>query len=381
MRTNSPSSKRAGASPKPSPCAPWRMRSKNGREEERQLIELKAVDGAYPLYGSVRRSSPAHDHLHRKRSPATRRDLRRRRRADFAGPAASAGRRTCAHRHRRIIRVTAVLDERARPHRRRLQSRSACADVEGRACSAPASSPSAASSNTPIAWRCRRRASIERFNDDAKAAFPDSGWEIRDRNNAAPGIKRFVEQVTMFLTLVGLTALAVGGVGAGQAVSAFLDRKREEIATLKSLGAEGGLIFLVYFLQVMMIAVAAVIVGLILGARIAVPRRGILRRRHSRRRALRHLSRAAARSPRSSDFLSAAAFAIPPLARAREIMPASLFRDVVAPRPRARTPALSRRRGGCRRFASWRWHSRSRRRSCLRAGFWRAPPERSSCCG
>src|SRR5271170_4960388 len=26
---------------------------KNGREEERQLIELKAVDGAYPLYGSV----------------------------------------------------------------------------------------------------------------------------------------------------------------------------------------------------------------------------------------------------------------------------------------------------------------------------------------
>ncbi len=109
-------------------------------------------------------------------------------------------------------------------------------------------------------------ASVQGFNDDAKAAFPDSGWEIRDRNNAAPGIRRFVEQVTMFLTLVGLTALAVGGVGAGQAVSAFLDRKREEIATLKSLGAEGGLIFLVYFLQVMMIAVAAVVVGVAAGA-------------------------------------------------------------------------------------------------------------------
>ena len=80
------------------------------------------------------------------------------------------------------------------------------------------------------------------------------GWEIRDRNNAAPGIRRFVEQVTMFLTLVGLTALAVGGVGAGQAVGAFLDRKREEIATLKSLGAEGGSSSSSFFLQVMAIA-------------------------------------------------------------------------------------------------------------------------------
>ena len=190
-------------------------------------------------------------------------------------------------------------------------------------------------------------ASIQRFNDDAKAAFPDSGWEIRDRNNAAPGIKRFVEQVTMFLTLVGLTALAVGGVGAGQAVSAFLDRKREEIATLKSLGAEGGLIFLVYFLQVMMIAVAAVIVGLIVGAALpflveeffaadipVAARYGIYPE---------PLLLAAL-----FGLLSAAAFAIPPLARAREIMPASLFRDVVHPRPRAWTPALSCRRRGRR---------------------------------
>ena len=65
----------------------------------------------------------------------------------------------------------------------------------------------------------------------------------------------------MFLTLVGLTALAVGGVGAGQAVGAFLDRKRAEIATLKSLGADGGLIFLTFFLQVMAIAALAVVAG------------------------------------------------------------------------------------------------------------------------
>ena len=55
----------------------------------------------------------------------------------------------------------------------------------------------------------------------------------------------------MFLTLVGLTALGVGGVGAGQAIDAFLDRKRDDIAILKSMGAGGAFMFLIFFLQVM----------------------------------------------------------------------------------------------------------------------------------
>ena len=93
------------------------------------------------------------------------------------------------------------------------------------------------------------------------SAFPDAGWQIRDRTDAAPGIRRFVEQVTMFLTLVGLTALGVGGVGASEAVSAFLDRKRFDIAILKSLGADGQLVFLVFFLQVMAIAAGGAAAG------------------------------------------------------------------------------------------------------------------------
>lgn len=183
--------------------------------------------------------------------------------------------------------------------------------------------------------------SIAAFKAAAKQSFPDAGWEIRDRNDAAPGLRRFVEQITMFLTLVGLTALAVGGVGAGQAVSAFLDRKRGEIATLKSLGAEGNLIFLTFFWQVMAIAVAAVLCGLLLGAalpfvleatygaEISAPARfGIYAG---------PLILAAA-----FGLLSAMVFSVPPLARAREIAPASLFRDIVAPaKRRARLPYLA----------------------------------------
>jgi len=171
---------------------------------------------------------------------------------------------------------------------------------------------------------------ITDFRHDATKAFPDGGWEIRDRSDAAPGIRQFVEQVTMFLTLVGLTALAVGGVGAGQAVTAFLDRKRNEIAVLKSLGADGVTIFLTYFLQVMAIAGAAVVLGLVLGALLPFAVQDLY---GSSIPAPAHFAVYPGPLLLAAIFglLSAIAFAVPPLARARLIAPASLFRDLVAP--------------------------------------------------
>ena len=73
-----------------------------------------------------------------------------------------------------------------------------------------------------------------------------SGWQIRTRNNASPALERNVERFTQFLTLVGLTALLVGGVGVANAVKSHIDRKRDVIATLKALGATGGRVFAIY---------------------------------------------------------------------------------------------------------------------------------------
>ena len=185
------------------------------------------------------------------------------------------------------------------------------------------------------------RASVARFKEEASRAFSNAGWQIRDRADAAPGTRRFVEQVSMFLTLVGLTALAVAGVGAGQAVRAFLDRKREDIATLKALGAEGGLIFLSYFLQVMVISVAAVATGIIAGATLPFAVEAFYGGQIGLPTAFaiyaQPLLLAAA-----FGICSAMAFAILPLARAREIAPASLFRDIVAPQSaRGRWPYVT----------------------------------------
>ena len=298
---------------------------KNGTETERQLIELKAVDGAYPLYGAIG-LSPA--------QPLN---------ATFVctkGICGAVAEQTLLNRlHLSVgglmrigsqtFRISAALT--SEPDR-----------ISGGFSLGPHVLISTEALKRTglvvlgslIEYRYRvatpLQASIAEFRAAAKQDFPDAGWEVRDRNDAAPGLRRFVEQVTMFLTLVGLTALAVGGVGAGQAVSAFLDRKRAEIATLKSLGADGGLIFLTFFVQVMAIAVFAVIVGLAIGAALPFAVEALY----------------GAKIPAPAKYgiypgplvlaavfgvFSAVAFAVPPLARAREIPPASLFRDIVAP--------------------------------------------------
>jgi putative ABC transport system permease protein len=172
--------------------------------------------------------------------------------------------------------------------------------------------------------------SIAQFRDAVKARFAVAGWQVSDRDNAAPGITRFVTQATMFLTLIGLTALIVGGVGAGQAVGAFIERRRATIATLKALGAEGADIFFTYLIQVMYVAVLGIALGLVIGAIIPF---AVQRFAGDAIPAPAHYAIYPWPLIMAAAFgaLAALGFAILPLARAREIAPAGLFRDLVAP--------------------------------------------------
>lgn len=180
------------------------------------------------------------------------------------------------------------------------------------------------------------------FRAQLKDAWPDAGWRVRDYTNAAPQLARFVDRLALFLTLVGLTALLVGGVGVGNAVRSYLETKTATIATLKCLGARGGLIFEVYLVQILLLAAIGIALGLAVGA-VAPILAG---------RALADLLPITARIgvypgalgiAAAFGFLTALAFSLWPLGRAREIPAAALFRDAVAPgqgRPRALYIAL-----------------------------------------
>lgn len=99
--------------------------------------------------------------------------------------------------------------------------------------------------------------------------FPTAGWRIRDRSDASPSMRRFIERLGLFLTLVGLTALVVGGVGVGNAITAYLQKRRETIAVIKALGGTGRFIFRIYAVQIAALSCLALLFGLALGA--AVP--------------------------------------------------------------------------------------------------------------
>ncbi len=100
----------------------------------------------------------------------------------------------------------------------------------------------------------------------AKKTFPQAGWRIRTRANAAPALSRSIARFSQFLTLVGLTALIVGGVGVANAIRAYLEGKRHVIASFKSLGAPAGFVFNVYLLQIILLALIGIFLGLLIGA-------------------------------------------------------------------------------------------------------------------
>ena len=160
-------------------------------------------------------------------------------------------------------------------------------------------------------------------------AFPDAQWVVRDRSNASPIIKRFIDRTTLFMTLVGLTALLVGGVGISNAVRDFLAGKMQTIATLKCIGASSGLIFGVYLIQIMAMALVGIAIGLLIGGLAPAALADLLRD------ALPLVARIGVYAQplilaTAFGILTALAFSIWPIARACDLPAAGLFRDSIA---------------------------------------------------
>ncbi|QRM53492.1 ABC transporter permease [Sinorhizobium sp. BG8] len=157
-------------------------------------------------------------------------------------------------------------------------------------------------------------------------AFPSAGWSIRTSENATPSLSNNVTRFSQFLTLVGLTSLVVGGVGVANAVRAYLDSKRGVIATFKCLGAPASLISIIYLAQILMIAIIGIVGGLVIGALMPVVAMRFLAD-------LLPISAEPALYPGALGLaaifgvVTALAFAIMPLGHARAVPATALFRE------------------------------------------------------
>ena len=168
------------------------------------------------------------------------------------------------------------------------------------------------------------------FRERVKKELPESGFTVTDRRDPSPQVTKTLERLRQFLTLLGLTALVTGGVGVANAVATFIDRRRKVIATMKSVGATGGTVFAVFLVQVMAMALAGVAIGLGLGLFIppilthllgsylpVVPEFALSA--HSVALAVAY------------GLLVALLFALWPLGRAEQVRASVLFRDEVDP--------------------------------------------------
>src|SRR5690606_3875787 len=170
-------------------------------------------------------------------------------------------------------------------------------------------------------------AALRQISERATEAFPEAGWSIRSRTNAAPALSSNVERFSQFLTLVGLTALVVGGVGVANAVRAYLDSKRGVIATFKSRGASGRFVFTVYLVQILAIAGIGIVIGLVLGALMPLAA-GAMLSSVLPVPAAGGLYPGALAMAALFGVLVTLAFALLPLGRARDVPATALFREM-----------------------------------------------------
>ncbi|MFN3867547.1 MAG: ABC transporter permease [Hyphomicrobiaceae bacterium] len=170
---------------------------------------------------------------------------------------------------------------------------------------------------------------VESFAAAVKRDHPEAGFTVLDKRSPAPNVTRTLERLRQFLTLIGLTALLVGGVGVANAVQTFVDRRRKVIATMKSLGAPSGVVFQIFFVQVAAMAGIGVVIGLVLGQLVPLALHAVFAD------ALPFPAEPGVSvwslvTGAAYGFLVAAMFTLWPLGQAERISPAELFRDEVS---------------------------------------------------
>ncbi len=172
-------------------------------------------------------------------------------------------------------------------------------------------------------------AAVTRLRAAVTAQFAETGFIVTDRRNPSPTITRLLNRLRQFLTLLGLAALLIGGVGVANAVQTFIDRRRRVIATYKSIGASNGTVLGIYLTQIMLIATLGTIIGLALGSAVPV----LLSAAYGSELPI-ELGRSFTWSNTgiglAYGFLVALLFVLWPLGQAERIRPAALFRDEVS---------------------------------------------------
>ena len=109
-------------------------------------------------------------------------------------------------------------------------------------------------------------AGVEGFGVRLRNALADPAfYRIETAAEGQPEMRRGVDRTERFLGLVALLSLVVGGVGVAQTVRAWLASRLDSIAVFKALGARPREILAIYLGQTVLLATAGSLAGALLG--------------------------------------------------------------------------------------------------------------------
>jgi putative ABC transport system permease protein len=241
------------------------MRAMAEHDQNSTLVELKGVDDAYPLYGSLeftkggkpiaRKDVLFSDEEHRRYGVAVERSLltslhMHMGEVFFIGPFQFQIRGVIAHEPDRGVNTLSLGP--------RVMVNSDVFDAEGFL-------PPGSMINYRQLLRLKPGTDLAAWKRTLAAAYPKAHWNMRDWHDSAPGLVTLIDRMSLFFALTGITTLIVAGIGIGNASNVYMWSKRHTIATLKCLGASERHVRGVYLVQLLLTGLCAIAAGVAIG--------------------------------------------------------------------------------------------------------------------
>lgn len=109
-------------------------------------------------------------------------------------------------------------------------------------------------------------AALQHFRQTLAKKFPEAPWIFKTSNDNNRNVQEFIRRLQLFMTLAGLSALLIGGIGIMNAAETYLSKKSDAIAMFKTLGASQNFVFAVYILVILLITLTGSFAGALFGS-------------------------------------------------------------------------------------------------------------------
>ncbi len=106
---------------------------------------------------------------------------------------------------------------------------------------------------------------VEPLLSELRGRLAADSARVSSYRSAQPQLRQFLDQLSRYLGLIGLTALFIGGLGVGTSIHAFLRDKLQTIAILKAVGADSATVVSTYVVQAIFLGCIGSLAGILVG--------------------------------------------------------------------------------------------------------------------